>query len=111
MKEKNDYLKVNNAKELLHALKNKESHILIGGDFKKEFVENTQLPLSENERMGFDLGFQGTAGIWSEIFYQIINVAGKGSKQQKKIDSKIRNYNLNKLNENEILLSLRQLEY
>jgi len=36
--EKNDYLKVNNAEELLSALKNKESYIVIQDDFKKEFM-------------------------------------------------------------------------
>ena len=107
----NDYLKVNNAEELLSALKNKESYIIIQDDFKREFMENTQLPLNENELMGFELGFGGSAGIWSEIFYQIINVFSKGTKQQKKIDSTIRKYSLKKLNENEILLYLRQLDY
>lgn len=61
--------------------------------------------------MPFELGFGGTAGIWSEIFYQIINAFGKEDKQQKKIDSKVRKYNFKKLNENELLLYLRQLDY
>lgn len=108
---KNDYLKVNNAEELLSALKNKESYIIIQDDFKKEFMENTQLPLTETELMGFELGFRGAAGIWSEIFYQIINAFSKGTKQQKKIDSTLRKYSLKKLNDNEILLYLRQLDY
>lgn len=111
LKDRSDYCKVNNAEELLHALNVKESHILIQKDFKKEFMQNTALPLTETEIMPFELGFRGTAGIWSEIFYQIINVFDKGDKQQKKIDSKVRRYNLKKLNENELLLYLRQLDY
>ncbi len=105
------YFKANNAEELLFALKNKESHIIIQEDFKKEFEENTQLPLTESEQMGFHLGFRGTAGIWGEIIFQLINRFSRGSKQQKKIDNKIRKYSIKKLSEQEILLYLRQLEY
>jgi len=102
---------VNNAEALLCALENKETHIIIQDDFRKEFVENTQLPLTDTEQLGFELGFRGMAGVWSEVFYQIINAFSKESKQQKKIDSKIRKYKLKKTNENEVLLYLRQLDY
>lgn len=111
MEGKDDYLKVNNAEELLLALKRKESYIFMEGEFKREFEENTQLPLWETEEMPFELGFRGTAGIWSEVFYQVINVFAKGEKQQKQIDSKVRRYNIKKLNQNELLLYLRQLDY
>ncbi|MFC3016666.1 hypothetical protein ACFOEL_09700 [Virgibacillus litoralis] len=110
-KENASYFKANNAEELLVALTNKESHIIIQEDYKKEFEENTQLPLTENEQLGFHLGFRGTAGIWGGIIFQLINRFSMGSKQQKKIDSKIRKYSIKKLNEQEILLYLRQLEY
>lgn len=109
--DRSNYFLVNSAEELLNALKRKESYILIQGDFKKEFEQNTQLPLSETEKMPFELGFSGSAGLWGEIFYQIINVFGKGEKQQKKIDSQVRKYNMKKINENELLLYLRQLDY
>src|SRR5690625_5043755 len=108
---KEDYCKVNNMEALFIALNNKESHIIIQDGFRKEFVEHTQLPLTDTELLGFEMGFRGMAGIWSEVFYQIINAFSKGSKQQKKIDSKIRKYKLKKMNENEILLYLRQLDY
>lgn len=111
MKDRKKYLEVNNAEELLQALKEKEPYILIQNEFKKEFEQNTELPLTETEIMPFELGFRGTAGIWSEIFYQIINAFSKGDKQQKKIDSKIRKYTLKKLNEDEVLLYLRQFDY
>ncbi|WP_010095341.1 hypothetical protein [Ornithinibacillus scapharcae] len=93
-KEKVNYYKATNTEELLYALKHKESHIIIQEDFKEEFMENTQLPLSENEQMGFHLGSNGTASIWGEVFFQIINRFGKGSLEQKKIDSLIRKYSI-----------------
>ncbi|WP_411843377.1 hypothetical protein [Salinicoccus sp. HZC-1] len=110
-KEIENYFKADNAEELLQALKNKESYIIIRGDFKKDFEKNTQLPLTDTEEMSFELGFRGTGRIWSEAFYQLINVFGKGNKQQKKIDSKVRNYNFKELNRNELLLYLKQLDY
>src|SRR5690625_7650251 len=98
-----DYCKVNNAEALLCALENKETHIIIQDDFRKEFVENTQLPLTDNEQLGFELGFRGMAGVWSEVFYQIINDFSKESKKQKKNDSKIRKKKQKKKNENKDL--------
>ncbi|GGJ99921.1 hypothetical protein GCM10007063_22870 [Lentibacillus kapialis] len=101
----------NNAEDLLSALRKKETHIIIQGDYKSEFEENTQLPLTEKEQLGFNLGTRGSGGFWSEIPFQIINKLSSGKKQQKEIDSKIRKYTLKKLNEREILLYLRQLDY
>ncbi|WP_255585226.1 hypothetical protein [Virgibacillus saliphilus] len=109
--DKDAYVKANNAEELLTALTNKEWHIIIQGDYKKEFEENTQLPLSEKEQMGFHLGSRGMISIWGEFVFQFINRWKSGSKQQKKIDSRIRKYNVKKEDEQEIHLSLRQLEY
>ncbi|QKY71717.1 hypothetical protein Len3610_13025 [Lentibacillus sp. CBA3610] len=99
------------AEDLLSALTNKADYIIIHEDYKREFEENTQLPITETEEMAFQLGFRGWAGIWGGTFFHIINFFSKGSKQQKKIDSKIRKYNLKRLNGNEILLYLRQLNY
>ncbi|WP_382398942.1 hypothetical protein [Lentibacillus salinarum] len=99
------------AEELLTALKNKENYIIIQEDYKKEFEENAQLSLTETEEMAFRLGLRGWAGIWGGIFLHMINFFSKGGKQQKKIDSRIRQYSVKKLNEDEILLYLRQLEY
>ena len=111
MEMKDKYFTAKNAEELLFALKNKEPYIIISSDFRKEFLETTQLPLTENELIGLELGFQGTARVWGEIFYQFINVFSKRSRQQKKIDSIIRKYSVKKWNENEILLYLRQFDY
>ncbi|GIN62631.1 hypothetical protein J27TS8_26240 [Robertmurraya siralis] len=113
MSSKNDdsYFVANNAEELLRGLTNKESYILITKDYVKEFEDNTELPLSENEQLGFNLGFRGNAGILSEIFYQLINKFSDGSKQQKQIDSRIRKYTVKKLADGELLLYLRQLDY
>ncbi|GAB3051470.1 hypothetical protein [Virgibacillus ainsalahensis] len=110
-KQVDDCFIVDNPKDLLSALKNKGNYIIIQEDYKKEFEKNTQLPLTDTEEMAFELGFRGWAGIWGGVFFHINNFFSKGSKQQKKIDSKIRKYKVKKLNEEEIHLYLRQLEY
>lgn len=109
--EKEQYFQANNAEELISALDDKESHIIITKHFREEFEEHTQLPLSETELMGFQLGSRGMAALWSELVFQIINIFSKGSKQQKKIDRKVRNYAYKELDDYEILLYLRQLDY
>ena len=108
---KDKYFTANNSVELLYALNSKEPYIIISNEYKNEFLETTELSLTENELMGFELGLRGTASLWGEIFYQIINLFSKDSKQKKKIDSKLRKYNLKKRNENDLLLYLRQFDY
>lgn len=105
------YFTANNSEELLMALKNKEPYIIISRDYRNEFLETTELPLSENEIMGFELGFRGTGRLWGEIFYQIINIFSKDSKETKQIERKLRKYSLKKWNEQELLLYLRQFDY
>ncbi|WP_255247466.1 hypothetical protein [Paucisalibacillus globulus] len=108
---KETYFTANNSEELLYALNNKEPYIIISREYKNEFLETTELSLTENELMGLELGFRGTASLWGEIFYQIINLFSKDSKEKKKIDSKIRKYSIKKRDENDFLLYLRQFDY
>lgn len=63
--DREDFLEVKSKEELLNALRN---GTLISEDFKKEFVEKTNLPLSETEQLGFNLGFRGTVDLISEVF-------------------------------------------
>ncbi|WP_249870059.1 hypothetical protein [Oceanobacillus saliphilus] len=109
MKKRKDYFEARNSDELLFALKDKESYIIIHKDFKDEFLKKTQLPVTEKEEMAFQLGFNGWAQVFGGVFFHIINYFSKGNKQQKEIDSKLRKYNFKKWNENEIFLYLREL--
>ncbi|MFB1051968.1 hypothetical protein [Paraliobacillus sp. JSM ZJ581] len=110
-KDSKEYIEVNNAEELLSAFNNKESHIVIKKGYKEEFLNNTELPFTENELMGLQLGSGGGATIGGSIIFAILNFFSKGSKKQKKIDSRIRNYVLKNWKDNELLLYLRQLDY
>ncbi len=108
--ESNNYFVAGNAEELLFALEKKEPYISIPKHFKEEFMKNTQLPLTEKEQMGFELGSHGTANLLSSPLFHFINWLSKDSKQQKRIDSKIRKYTL-KSQEDGLLLYLHQLDY
>ncbi|HLQ82572.1 MAG TPA: hypothetical protein VK121_01825, partial [Pseudogracilibacillus sp.] len=85
-----EYVRVENTDELIKALKDKAIHILLEGEFKDEFLQNTDLPLSEEELMPFELGFRGVAGLVSEGFYKAITLFSNEEDQQKFIDSKVR---------------------
>src|SRR5690625_2998694 len=109
--DRSNYVHVNSREELLEALKKRELMMLLDVNLIKKFLENTEMPRSESETMGFDLGFRGASGIFSEIFYQIMNLFDYNETEQKEIDSRIRQYKFKKLNKKELLLYLQQLDY
>lgn len=111
LENENAYFEVFNAQDLLLAFKNKESYILIKGEYKNELEELEKSQLSETETLGFELGSAGTMTILAEAIYQILNVFSNKDEEQKKIESQIRKYKIKKMNENEFLLYLRQLDY
>jgi IS30 family transposase len=111
LENENAYFEVFNAEDLLLAFKNKESYILIKGEYKKELEKLAKSQLSDTERLGFELGSAGALTILAEAIYQLVNYFSKKDDEQKKIESQIRSYKFKKINENEFLLYLRQLDY
>jgi len=105
----NDCFVATNKEELLVALKEKKSSILIPEYFKQEFLENTELPMTEEQEIWSELGFQGKANLTAATIFHLINWLSKDSKQQKQIDSKIRKYMLKKYSK-DLLLYLRHLD-
>lgn len=111
LENENPYFEVFNPEDLLLAFDNKESYILIKGEYKKELEKLAASQLSETETLGFELGSAGTATILAEAIYQLANYFSSKDDEQKKIESQIRKYKFKKMNDNEILLYLRQLDY
>lgn len=110
--EKEDvYFEVTNVEDMLLAFKNKEPYILIKGEYKKEIDKYAKSQLSETETLGMELGSEGTVTILAEAIFQLINFFSKQDVKQKKIESEIRKYKIKNINEDEILLYLRQLDY
>lgn len=105
------YFEVYNKEDLLLAFENKESYILIKEPFKDELEKYAEVLLSDTERLGFELGSAGTVSILAEVFYQLFNLFSKQDAEQKKIESQIRKYKVKKMNNNELLLYLRQFDF
>ncbi|TMN23351.1 hypothetical protein [Lentibacillus cibarius] len=105
--ESDDCFVANNAEELLSALKNKAPYILITKYYRKEFQQNTELPMPEEN---FFSGTRVAAGVGGSPVFLLMNLFSKKDKQQRKIDSKIQKYILKEHGE-DLLLYLRQLDY
>ncbi|MFJ7725279.1 hypothetical protein ACIQXV_03850 [Neobacillus sp. NPDC097160] len=111
LENENAIFEVFNAEDLLLAFDNKESFIVIKGEYKSEIEELAKSQLSDTETLGLELGSAGAVTILAEGFYQLANLFSKKDDEQKKIESQFRRYKIKKNNENELLLSLRQLDY
>ena len=111
LEQDNADFEVFNAEHLLLAFKNKETHILIKGEYKKEIDKLAVAQLSETETLGMELGSAGTITILAEAIYQIVNLFSSKDADHKKIESQIRKYKITRINENDLLLYLCQLDY
>ncbi|WP_206197349.1 hypothetical protein [Peribacillus frigoritolerans] len=111
LENENTYFEVFNAEDLLLAFKNKEQYILIKGEYKKEIEEFAKSQLSDTETLGLELGSAGLVTVLAEVIIQLVDLFNSKDDDKKKIESQILKYKLKKLNENAILLYLRQLEY
>jgi len=58
-----------------------------------------------------ELGSAGTITILAEAIYQIVNLFSSKDADHKKIESQIRKYKITRINENDLLLYLCQLDY
>lgn len=106
-----DTYEAHNRDELLAGLEAKSEYILIKGDYFKEVRKIMDTHLSENERLGVELG---GAGIITLLIYALDRVGdlfSKADKMDKKIDRKLNVYKIKKITEDGLLLSLKQLDY
>ncbi|MFC9601819.1 hypothetical protein ACFTQL_29440, partial [Peribacillus butanolivorans] len=114
LENENAYFEVYKAEDLLLAFRNKEEYILIKGEYKKEMDELAKSQLSDTETLGWELGSVWSGGlvtVFTEVFLHLVDLFSSKDDDKKKIESQVRKYKFKKLNENEILLYLRQLDY
>ncbi|WP_045521167.1 hypothetical protein [Neobacillus niacini] len=114
LEKENAYFEVYNAEDLLLAFRNKEEYILIKGEYKKEMDELAKSQLSDTETLGWELGAAWSGGVVTvvtEVILHLVDLFSSKDDDKKKIESQVRKYKFKKLNENEILLYLRQLDY
>ncbi len=111
LENENAYFEVFNAEDLLLAFENKESYIVIKGEYKKEMEELAKSQLSETETLGLELGSAGLVTVFAEVIMQLVDLFINKNDDKRKIESQVRKYKFKKVNKNEILLYLRQLDY
>lgn len=105
------YYEVWNEKELLEGLRNRESYILVKGEYKDNVKKLINTKLSDNELMGAELGSAGSLSILSELVHLLINSFSDQSKIEKQLENKIREYNFTLDDNKDILLYLRQFDF
>lgn len=105
------YYEAWNEEELLEGLRKREMSILIKGEYNSKVKKLVKTKLTDDELIGIELGTSGTIGLFSEVIYLILNSFSGQSKIDKKLESKIRQYNFKLDDDKNILLYLRQLDY
>lgn len=101
---------VRNEEELLEKMKNQEFYILVKDELNEKVKSLLRTKISDEGLMGAELGSAGTNSLLSEVIYKIVSFFKSDSKTERLLESKIRQYNF-KMQEGEILLYLRQLDY
>ena len=67
--------------------------------------------LSENERLGVELGGNGAISILVYAIDSVKSLFSNSDKVQKEVDKKLNLYKINKITDEGLLLSLRQIDY
>lgn len=103
----NDCLVANDVDELLAALKVKAPRILITKYYKKEFLENTETPLPEENLFSYS---RVGASLGGNPIFLLMNIFSKKEKKQRIIDKRVQKYLLKEYGE-DLLLEFRMLYY
>lgn len=100
-----------NPNELLTGLEAKSEYILIKGDYFKEVRKIMDTHLSENERLGVELGGAGVITLLIYALDRVRDLFSNSDKMNKKIDRKLNLYKVKKITDDGLLLGLKQLDY
>lgn len=96
-----ELLKLENANEITEvvdlddfvaAVEKQQAFIYIPEPFRSEQSKLVNSVLTEEDRLGFELGSRGTGNILEEVIYQIGMLFGKESPEFKRMKSKLRKY-------------------
>lgn len=100
-----------NPTELLTALEFKYDKIIIKGAYCKEIYKLMKSQLSETETMGFELGSAGVATVLAYAINAARDLFSNTDKITKEIERKVISYKLERATEEEVTISLKQLDY
>lgn len=100
---------VKSKEELLKELDKKSDYICIESSFAEEILKLMKNHMTEKELMGFELGSRGSI---TTLAYIIDFLREKISKDEiARIDRKLKIYKIDRINEGNIILKLKQLDY
>jgi len=109
--EENPYV-VESEQDLLEAFDGDKAFILIKDDYEQAVKALLRTKLSDEALLGLEMRGIGQGTFTGELAYQFINYfSKKGTKERKKLESKIRFYSMKRNDEGEMLLYWRQLDY
>ncbi|MEH6943902.1 helix-turn-helix domain-containing protein [Bacillus sp. JJ722] len=100
-----------NPNELLEGLEAKYDKILIQGAYYKEVKKIMDTHLSENERLGVELGGAGAITILIYAIEIVRDLFSNSEKIDKEIEKKLNLYKVKEISDDSLLLSLKQLDY
>ena len=100
-----------NTNELLAGLEEKSDYILIKGDYFKEVKKIMDTHLSECERLSMEVGGGGLMTVLIYAIDKVRDLFGNEDKTDKTINQKLKLYKVKKITNQDLLLSLRQLDY
>ncbi|WP_042351320.1 helix-turn-helix domain-containing protein [Bacillus massiliigorillae] len=100
-----------NPDELMVGLHAKYDQILIRGAYYKEVRKIMDSHLSENERLGVELGGAGAITLLIYAIDVVRDLFSNADKLDKEIDKKLNLYKVEKISDDSILLRLKQLDY
>ena len=107
----NPAYEVYNPNELLAGLEAKFDYIIIKGAYFKEVKQIMETHLSENERLGVELGGNGAISLLISAIDKVKELFSHADKTEKEIDKKLNLYKVKKITDEGLLLSLKQLDY
>lgn len=103
--------KISNTEDLIEAVEERQAYIYIPEPVRSKQQRLVNSVLTEEDRLGFELGSRGTGNILAEIIYQLGMLLNKESRDFKRIKSKLRHYYVKVHDEHGSLLYEKEQTY
>jgi len=107
LEKENPAFEVFNSDDLLLALNEKYNLITIKGDYYDEIYKLMKGHLTEKEKLGLELGSNGTITILAYVIESIVDLFTKFPKKDVEIDKKLRRYKIKELNNDSLTLEFK----
>lgn len=106
-----ELLEVTNVAELRQRVKEQKEELIIKGDFRGLMMDIKQSQVSETAEIGFELGSGGLGTLIAQGVLRVMNFFEEDTKLENLKQDIARLYTIDFINNNEIKLRLKQLDY